>query len=183
MSATIQIVLSTLFVAMWVLCASAPEAGSGSPSEPCPAGIQIHYEWTGGALPPPYHYEYSIDIRASGEGRIVMVPDYPSERAPVWTEVFAVDPGSLKKLCDKMKAEGLWSETWKTMEHTLLGGSSESLKAEGGGLAVTIPAFPVAHQKKRAEAIYGAIKALVPESLWSELEARRKEYQERHSTR
>ena len=41
-----------------------------------PADFNVIYEWQEGSLPPPYHYEYTITIKADGQGQIVMIPDY-----------------------------------------------------------------------------------------------------------
>lgn len=180
-STHMQLLLSTLLLAALILCASSPEQSTALASGPCPDGLQIHYEWREGTVPPPYHYEYSIDIIASGEGKLRYVPDYPSERAPVWTESFTVDSNSLQQLCSTMAAEGLWTEDWQPMGIPMLGGSSESAKVKGNQKTVTIPSFPAGRQKAQAKAICEAIKSLVPQSIWSRLEAERQKYMEDHA--
>ncbi len=166
----------SLVLLMTGLLGIASLGGAVSAPPPCPSDLHVLYEWKAGTMPPPYHYEYSIEIAATGEGKVIYVPDYPSEKAPVWTEGFAVDSGALQRLCEKMAAEGLWTEQWQPPEIPLLGGSSESVVVKGNQRTVSLPSLPAGRQKERAKAIFEAIKSLVPQSLWTKLEEQRDRY-------
>lgn len=163
-------------VAVWLMGAAAA-GGVRSAVNPCPPDLHVQYEWRAGPLPPPYHYEVTIEIRGSGEGVIVMIPDYPTDQAPVWTETFSIAREALDQFCAKLAAEGLWTEPWRSLDEPLLGGSSESLTVTGHSRTVSVPPFPAHDQKARAAAIVGAVKGLVPKSLWEKLDGQRQQYQ------
>lgn len=151
-------------------------AACSSQGGPAPDDLLIAYEWREGSLPPPYHYAYSIRLGADGAGEVTMTPDYPGEGVPVWSEPFSVERADLDRLYATMVERGLLSERWRAQDMPPVGGSSEDLTVVAGGRTITIPAFPVANQSERAEAIYAALRGVVPASLFADLEARRAAY-------
>ncbi len=109
-----------------------------------------------------------------------MIPDYATDRAPVWTERFYVNGASLEQLCERLSAEGLWTRRWETADQPLLGASRESLTVIADSRQAVIPPFPAVSLRGHAEAVYWAVKSLVPETLWEGFETRRRQYQRRH---
>ncbi len=146
------------------------------PAGPAPDDFQLTYSWREGSLPPPYHYSYSITLGADGAGEVRMTPDYPSEGVPVWTEPFSLDRDTLDRMYATMVEQGLLRERWRAESIPPVGGSSEDLTAVAGGRTVEIPSFVVASQRERAQAIYAALRSVVPNEIFADLEARREAY-------
>jgi len=140
-------------------------------------GIRLHYEWHEGSLPPPYHYEYRLEIR--GEvGRIEFSPDYPGEGKPRWVEPFVVDPELVARIVARLDEEGLLRTNWERERGASpVGGSVDWLELERDGERFTIPAW-VARGEDVAREIIVEIRSLVPEPLWDELMRRRREYED-----
>jgi hypothetical protein len=67
----------------------------GENSGELPSDFKVVYEWREGSLPPPHYYQFEIVLLSSGEGRMTMVPDYPSPLVPVWSQDFPVAPAAL----------------------------------------------------------------------------------------
>src|SRR5690242_15643215 len=63
-----------------------------------PADFTASYHWAEGSLPPPFHYEYTIDVAADGTVTLTYVPDYPNEGVPEWVETVSLDAAQLDAL-------------------------------------------------------------------------------------
>lgn len=171
-------ILATLLglSAATLLMGCAAQGGATAPDD-----LLITYEWREGSLPPPYHYEYSIVLRADGNGEVTMVPDYPGEGVPVWSEPFSVERASLDQMYATMVEQGLLSQRWSAEDSPPVGGSSEDMSVVAGGRTITIPSFLPSAQQARAEAIYAALRAVVPQAIFDDLEARRAAYEAEHA--
>jgi hypothetical protein len=141
-----------------------------------PDDFSVEYGWREGSLPPPYHYEYTIIIKPDGQGEVTMIPDYPSETAPKWTETFTVKEEELDSLYQVMVANGLFTQKWRTLDPSPVGGSRQSMTVTAGGKQVALEAHLVSDQEASAEAMYSAVEALVPKEIWDKLNARREQY-------
>jgi hypothetical protein len=155
-------------------CGSASDAGRA------PDDLLLTYAWSEGSLPPPYHYSYTIRVQADGAGEVTMIPDYAGEGVPVWTEPFTVPQADLDRMYRTMVERGLLSEDWRAVDDPPVGGSSATMSAVAEGRIVEIPAFLEAAQSGRADAIYAALRQVVPEALFADLEARRAAYEAAH---
>ena len=144
--------------------------------QPVPDDLFIRYDWHEGTIPPPYHYEYTISIGADGRGQVEMMPGYSSSAAPVWTEGFSVSPEALAGLYRLMGKRRLLATRWREIERPPVGGSTNWLSVTAGGRQVCTPAFIVPAQQPAAEAVYAAIKALVPQEIWDRLHEQREQY-------
>lgn len=171
-----------LFTTMAGLAAAALLMGCTAPSrsDHAPDDLLITYEWREGALPPPYHYEYAIRLQADGKGEVTMIPDYPGEGVPVWTEPFTVAPAELDQMYATMVAEGLLDERWSALDSPPIGGGSATMTAVAQGRTVAIPAFLPPAQQSRADAIYAALRGVVPQAIFDDLEAQRAAYEREH---
>lgn len=138
--------------------------------------FNVVYEWQEGSLPPPYHYEYTITVTPDGEGTIVMTPDYPAEGVPVWTETFALEPAHMDALYQLLVSNGLFHNSWQQESEPPVGGSSQSIVITAHGREITIPTFVSAAQQEAASRIHAAMEALVPETIWAQLNAQREQY-------
>lgn len=145
-----------------------------------PDDFSVEYEWREGSLPPPYHYEYTIVIKPDSEGEVTMIPDYPSETAPEWTETFTVEEEELDSLYQVMVDNGLFTQKWRTLDLSPVGGGRQSMTVTAGGEQVTLEPHLVSDQEVSAEAMYSAVEALVPKEIWDKLNARREQYMQEH---
>ena len=63
-----------------------------------PNNFSVLYEWQEVSLPPPHHYEYRINLHSSGQGEVLMTPNYPSAEVPMWTESLTIHPDAVDQL-------------------------------------------------------------------------------------
>ncbi len=141
----------------------------------------LHYSWSEGSIPPPYHYEYDILFDSTGSGSVMMIPDYPGQDVPRWNEPFAVTPEVTRDLRALLVAEGLFTRQWLAQRRPPVGGSHAWLSATTGEQTVEVPAFVEAPQQEHTAKIYAAIRALVPQAVGDQLEAQREQYVQEHS--
>ena len=141
--------------------------------------VNVRYTWQEGTVPPPHYYQYTISAGPGADGSIDFLPDYPEEKPPVWTETFAVAEDVLDKLYALMaRKEMLATRRWTEIDDGTIGGPLESIRITAGGRQYAVPSF--IKEAAIVEDVYKAVNALVPESVWSILEARRQEYQRRY---
>lgn len=105
-----------------------------------------------------------------------MIPDYPAEDVPVWAETFSVEPAQLDALYQLLLDNGLFENSWQQETEPPVGGSSQSVAITAHGQEITIPAYAVEAQQEAANRIHAAIEALVPESIWAQLNAQKEQY-------
>jgi hypothetical protein len=158
---------------------------STSPPEPPelasrPADFSVQYEWTEGSLPPPHHYEYAITVASSGQGQLVLLPDYPTAGAPKWTERFSLDAEDMDRLYQTLKKNGLFRNDWRQLDAPPVGGSSQTLVVMAGGKQFIVEDYLVADQQPAAKAIYEAVNAIVPQESWDRLDGKRRQYMQKH---
>ena len=146
---------------------------------PKPPDFSVRYKWSEGALPPPYHYEYTIDLGPGDAGKIVFLPDYPSHDPPVWTETFDLDPKDLDRLHALMEEKGVYERKWTELENGSVGGSLEWMEATAGSGQFLVPS--AIEEAAVVKDVYKALKALVPEGLWKSLMARREKFENSYS--
>jgi hypothetical protein len=141
-----------------------------------PSDLHLEYSWREGTVPPPYHYEYRIELDASGNGEILFRPDYPSEGPPEWREHFTVSLEELEALCRRIVEEGILGRQWEPIpdEEAPVGGELESMRIMENARAHEIPSAIV--DGARVEPLYRLIRSLVPETIWQSLMDRRGAY-------
>jgi hypothetical protein len=159
-----------------------PRLGSGGDkADEAPADFGVDYEWRAGSLPPPFHYQFSIVVPPAGPATMVMVPDYPSDTTPRWTESFAVRREELANLYRLMVSYGLFSRGWRTQELGRVGGSNQSLTVTAHGKQFVVQDYLPRCQEALANGMDSAVSALVPKATWNRLQARRQQYVQEHS--
>ena len=141
-----------------------------------PEDLSLRYRWCEGSVPPPDHYEYAIEIGPGG-GRIEFCPDYPSEGVPVWEEEFEVSVGEIESLYRLVIASRILGEMWTAIEDPPVGGSLEWLEIVAQGKHIRVPS--AIEESEKVREIYGAIRDLVPEDVWTGLMVKYGRYQER----
>jgi len=140
----------------------------------------LRYSWTEGSIPPPHHYEYDILFDSTGNGSVAMIPDYPGQDVPCWTEPFAVAPDAARDLLALMVSEGLLTRKWRAVPRPPVGGSHAWLTVTAAGRQIKVPPFPLKSQQEHAAKIFVAVRALVPQSVWDKLDAQRQLYIQGH---
>lgn len=117
--------LLTLLAVSCIGCVSFHLSSNEQNARPDDFGVE--YEWREGSLPPPYHYEYTIIIKPSNRGEIVLTPDHPSNTVPKWTEFFKVEEQGLNDLYRVMVENGLFTRKWRQLNVVPVGGSNQML--------------------------------------------------------
>jgi hypothetical protein len=145
-----------------------------------PDDFHITYEWQEGSLPPPHHYEYTITISPTGQGQIVMIPDYSMNEPPTWTETFTASVEEMDALYSTLVANGLLTRRWRAQDSPPVGGSSQSVTVLVRDRQIVIPSFVLSAQESSAAAIHAAIEAFVPQAIWNKLDAQREQYVQEH---
>lgn len=141
-----------------------------------PDDLAVTYSWRQGSLPPPYYYEYTISIRADGAGEIEMLPNYPSDETPVWTETFTLSGSDLDELYAFLVRERFFQTKWAEEDIPPVGGSSQSLLVTAQGVEYWIPSFVEPSQSEAADRILVHVRLLAPSALLGKLEAQREQY-------
>lgn len=148
-----------------------------------PDDFSVKYEWRAGSMPPPYHFEYSIEINSAGYVKVTMIPDYPSERVPRWIETFTLTAVELDKLYKVMTDNGLFTERWQRLARQPIGGSRQEMAVTARGKQFVIEDYLVAEQEASAKVMYSAVTSSVPKTIWDKLNAEREKYIEEHGRR
>jgi hypothetical protein len=141
-----------------------------------PDDFSVEYEWREGSLPPPYHYEYTVIIKPSGQSEIVMTPDYASITAPKWTEYYMIEEQGLNDLYRVLVENGLFTRKWRQLTAAPVGGSNQTLVVTARGQRIKVEDYLVSEQQVSAKAMYTAVQALVPKEIWERLQAKRQQY-------
>jgi hypothetical protein len=141
-----------------------------------PEDFRLVYQWWAGSMPPPYYYEYRLEMEGSGSAWIILTPDYPSPTVPAFTENFSLSPAELDDLYQKLAGQGLFSQRWQAEEYPPVGGSTWLLEATAAERNVRLLSYTVERQQPQAEQIAEAVQAVVPAEVWERLEAKRQEY-------
>ena len=145
-----------------------------------PSDFSAEYKWREGSVPPPYHYEYIINIGPGTRGEMLFFPDYPSDETPVWREDFGVSNDKLSALFALINEKEVLSANWREMENPPVGGELEWLKVTANGTQVLVPSLLIEEQSTAISAVFQAIRSLVPESIWTDLMARREQYEQHY---
>lgn len=153
-----------------------PDAGGGRAPGGMPADFAVSYEWGNGALPPPYHYDYTIHLGpGAGTGRIEFRPGHDS--LPVWTETFPVSEAQLRSTYAVFMARGVFDRAWGEGQ-PMAGGETEWLEATADGRSVTLPSQPRDEDRTALREVYAAVWAVVPRGLIAGLVARQERFQQ-----
>ncbi len=176
--------MKTLILLLVLVLLSACGGFSGSGAETTrPEDFQVRYEFAEGSLPPPYYYQYSLQIGPGEEAEISMTPDYPGEGVPTWTETFTLTAAEVDALYQQLVSLGLLSTRWAAEDDPPVGGSRTWLEALVNGREIRVPPYPVSSQRDRAGELLEAVQAVVPQDILDGLLARRESYMEAHPDR
>ena len=145
---------------------------------PLPDPFVIHFHFDSGSTPPPNHYEYTIRIGPGSENKIIYLPDYPGDTTPQWEYTFTVDKPMLRSLYQMMLEKQLMLCRWQKEADQPTGGEQEWAEITCNRILVKIPSSLLETDYQKITPVYQAIKNLVPSAIWTELDARQKQYME-----
>jgi hypothetical protein len=144
--------------------------------------LMFHYQT--GTVPPPYFYQYNININSGGSAVLVYFPGYSIDTS--WAYKFDVSEIDIKRLDDSIASSKILTEPILSMpEHKHpIGGSIESLTVvlwEDPALdqrppTLVVPDFPQPQFKEAIDNLYSTIKSLAPQTIWDEISKRKEEY-------
>lgn len=154
--------------------------GAGAAGAARPQDFSIVYQLNPGSVPSPYYHEITINVAPSGKGEIQLVPDYPNEGVPQWTESFDADAGQLDALYGLLEEESALTRNWQSPAPLKLGVPNETIRITAEGRQMEIPSQVVKDQTQLRNRISKAIKALVPAPIWQELKNRHRTYSKEH---
>ena len=146
------------------------------------AEFLLRYDFDNGSLPPPYHHEFCIRIKAQGAGRISFLPDYPSADTPCWEETFQVSAEKLEELLNLLVKKEVLRDHWPMQEEPISGGEWQCLEISLEGKNYIIPGRVDYKMAEKLNEVFVFIRALVPQQVWQGLEERRRAYEESAET-
>lgn len=131
-----------------------------------PEDFRLVYEWRAGTYPPPYHYEYVIQVGPGDSGEITFWPDYPGENVVPRRLTFHPDLTARIKVYNFVRA--------MPEPAALRSPGEEHLGGETGLLEVSAEerrARVWVHQLPEEErlALHQTLRAIVPEHVWKRL--------------
>jgi hypothetical protein len=157
-------------------CGGGGSSGGGDAPRTLPADFAVRYEWGNGALPPPYHYDYTVHLGpGAGVGRVEFRPGHDS--VPVWTESFPVTEAQLRSMYAVFMARGVFDRAWSEGQ-PMAGGETEWLEATADGRSVTLPSQPRDEDRPALREVYAAVRAVVPDGVVAGLVARQERFQQ-----
>lgn len=145
---------------------------------PTPSDFIIKYHWVAGSMPPPYHYEYSVEITSEGEGTIDFFPDYPGMGSPHWKRSFTLPLETVVALYRQLAHAGAFSDNWESRDEKIIGGTLEWMSGRIEGDAFSIPSST---SDPRAKEVFKLFKPIIPTSIMKKLMSLRDKYQEDYS--
>lgn len=144
-----------------------------------PEDFSLTMEWNTGALPPKYTYMYTITIQPGQVGEMVYRPGYdPEDDSQLWVAAFTPEKAQMEALYATLQEQDMFRNNWKKGE-ILLGSHGTGLTLNANGKTFEVPSVSELDRDERiqAEAAMDAIRAVVPQALWDELETRQAAYE------
>ncbi|MFC2135766.1 hypothetical protein ACFLTH_14210 [Bacteroidota bacterium] len=133
--------------------------------------IEIDYHWLEGSIPPPDHYEYSINI-SGNDCKIELQPDYPNDNTPRWIEKFSVENEMINKLV--LLLNNVSDKEWIPNGNIPVGDSIEWMNIKLEDNVFIIPGSAV--KTDELIKLFSFINSLVPQKIWLKLNALREKY-------
>ncbi|MFN8149618.1 MAG: hypothetical protein U0R24_00630 [Solirubrobacterales bacterium] len=144
------------------------------PSASRPDDFAFTFAHTDGSVPPPYHAEWSVEVRPDGSGKATYTPDYSGDGVPTYRATFTVSSEDMDDIYERMRDAGLLEPIASTDEPPV-GGSVESARIYADGETFDVPAFDEEGGSPLAP-VSAAVQGLVPTADWDSFEARRAAY-------
>lgn len=176
------ILLSLLSFALLTSCSNSQQNADSS-------WTSIQYSYSSGPLPPPYHYSYDITVNSDCTASLNYMLGYEESQPLNYT--FSITKDKMKMLSEKISASQISTGKIESVPENRhpIGGSLEKAKLvvtkadpnlDQPPKAFESPYFPVEKYKKNLEELYTFIKSLVPENVWSEVNAKKSDFESKH---
>lgn len=139
--------------------------------------FSLLFKWNTGTLPPQYTYTYTI-ILGPGKGRLEYQPGYADDSSQQWMVDFTVSEKQMHDLYEYLNSQDMFRSSWKKGE-PMMGAPGTRLILEAYGRQYNIPSISIlaSSEYARVDAAMEAIRALVPQTIWDEMETRQEEYE------
>lgn len=154
-------------------CGKLPEAR--------PSDFSLVLEWDTGALPPEYHYAYTIAIGPGAQGEFTYQPGYEEKDENFWLMPFEISEARLQSLYTWLRDNDLMRRKWNAGQ-PLLGGQGTAILINAFGAQYLVPSISEINQSDRelVEKAIEEIRACVPAEIWREMEKRQAVYELTH---
>jgi hypothetical protein len=147
-------------------------------SDTYPGDFSLVLEWDTGALPPEYHYQYTITIGPGPQGEFVYHPGYEVTAESTWITSFEITETDLQSLFDYLKENNILRNQWQSGQ-PLMGGQGTIITITAFDQQYLVPSVSAVSQSERGlvEQTIEVIRAFVPEHIWTEMEQRQTDYE------
>jgi len=164
---------SLLLLICFTSCTSMPEK--------YPDDFSLVLEWDTGALPPEYHYQYTITIGPGPQGEFVYHPGYEASPDNTWITTLSVSIDDLQSLYDYLRENGVLRKNWQK-GMPLLGGQGTSIIITAFDQQYLVPSVSEVSQNERelVERTIEEIRSYVPADIWAELDSRQSDYEQNY---
>lgn len=139
-----------------------------------PADFSLTVSHKSGSVPPPYHIEWTLDVRPGGRGEIEYLPDYPGPRTPHWRERFRVPPAALDRVYAELRDHDLMRDDFSRHDAPP-GASLDTASILAAGTRYDLPGATEDGDSPLAP-VLDDLRALVPADVWRSLVRRRARY-------
>lgn len=155
---------------LFVSCAAMPDE--------YPDDFSLVLEWDTGALPPEYHYQYTISIGPGPQGEFVYHPGYEATPENTWITGFEITETGLQLLYDYLKSNNILRGGWASGQ-PLVGGQSTSILITAFGQQYLVPSVSEVSRNEREliERTIEEIRSYVPDTIWQEMNERQSDYE------
>ncbi|MDO9546327.1 MAG: hypothetical protein Q7J07_06210 [Pelolinea sp.] len=153
--------------------------GCGGKQSPMPEDFGLSFNWNTGTLPPQYRYEYVITIGPGMQGELDFIPGYEgAQDSERWVTPFEISREELENLYAFIADNDLLRARWNTGRE-LIGGSTTSLIFTAFGKEYQVPSISELEGKDKqlVESAMDAIRGVVPEMIWEEMNDRQVQYE------
>jgi len=134
-----------------------------------PEDFSFTYRWQMGSVPPPYYYEYTVQVNPDGAGTIELLPDYPVHHPEKRVVTIRLDTKTMGTLYEEMQNAGVFDQPFQLVDTNWLGGSKSSLDVHAEEKDFHVPSAISSADARRLEPVYLAIQELLPSQLLSGL--------------
>jgi len=146
-----------------------------------PDNFSLVLEWDTGALPPEYHYQYTIAIGPGLQGEFVYHPGYEANADNTWITTFSVSVDDLQSLYDYLRENDVLRKNWQK-GMPLLGGQGTSIIITAFDQQYLVPSVSEVSQNERGlvEQTIEEIRSHVPAEVWTEMESKQSDYEQNY---
>ena len=144
-----------------------------------PQDFSLTLEWDTGSLPPQYTYMYVINLGPGLEGELVYRPGYdPNDISQQWMASFSIKEKQMEELFAYLESQDLFRSKWKQGE-VMEGSPGSNLILQADGQEFHVPSISELDRNEfvLVDNAIEAIRALVPKTIWDEMDARQTEYE------